>query len=60
MTKTPDNISKKKFMEEFRRYQKGSVTRRHFLNVTGLGAASAVMASARGWISSLGWFSDSC
>lgn len=46
MTKTPDNISKKKFMEEFRRYQKGSVTRRHFLNVTGLGAASAVMAGA--------------
>ena len=46
MTKTPDNISKKKFMEEFRRYQKGSVTRRHFLNVTGLGAASAVLAGA--------------
>lgn len=39
-------ISKKKFMEEFRRYQKGSVTRRHFLGVTGLGAATAVLGSA--------------
>jgi spermidine/putrescine transport system substrate-binding protein len=43
---TKDTISKQKFMEEFRRYQKGSVTRRHFLNVTGLGAAAAVMGSA--------------
>ncbi len=39
-------ISKKKFMEELRRYQKGSVTRRHFLGVTGLGAASAVLGAA--------------
>ena len=29
-------ISKKKFMEELLRYKKGSVTRRHFLGVTGL------------------------
>jgi len=43
---TKDTISKRKFMEEFRRYQKGSVTRRHFLNVTGLGAAAAVMGTA--------------
>ncbi|WP_435138946.1 ABC transporter substrate-binding protein [Pseudopelagicola sp. nBUS_19] len=41
-----DTISKLKFMEELRRYQKGSVTRRHFLSVTGLGAATAVMGSA--------------
>ena len=40
-----DHISKKKFMEELRRYQKGSVTRRHFLGVTGLGAATAVLGS---------------
>ncbi len=40
------SISKQKFMEELRRYQKGSVTRRHFLGVTGLGAATAVMGSA--------------
>jgi spermidine/putrescine transport system substrate-binding protein len=39
-------ISAKKFMKEFRRYQKGSVTRRHFLGVTGLGTAMAVMGAA--------------
>ena len=46
--KIPDNIpiSAKKFMEELRRYEKGSVSRRHFLGVTGLGAATAVMAGA--------------
>ena len=37
-------ISRQKFMEELRRYQKGSVSRRHFLGVTGLGMATAVMA----------------
>ncbi len=46
--KIPDDnpISAKKFMEELRRYEKGSVSRRHFLGVTGLGAATAVMAGA--------------
>jgi spermidine/putrescine transport system substrate-binding protein len=39
-------ISAKKFMEEFRRYQKGSVSRRHFMGVTGLGTAMAVMGAA--------------
>ncbi len=39
-------ISREKFMEELRRYQKGSVTRRHFLGVTGLGTAMAVMGGA--------------
>jgi len=39
-------ITAKKFMEEFRRYQKGSVSRRHFLGVTGLGTAMAVMGAA--------------
>jgi spermidine/putrescine transport system substrate-binding protein len=39
-------ISKRKFMEELRRYQKGSVSRRHFLGVTGLGAATAVLGAA--------------
>ena len=39
-------ITAKKFMEEFRRYQNGSVTRRHFLGVTGLGTAMAVMGAA--------------
>ncbi len=46
MTDKIDHISKQKFMEELRRYQRGSVTRRHFLGVTGLGTASAVLASA--------------
>ncbi|MCR9148570.1 MAG: spermidine/putrescine ABC transporter substrate-binding protein [Rhodobacteraceae bacterium] len=40
------HISKRKFMEELRRYQKGSVTRRHFLGVTGLGTATAVLGAA--------------
>jgi spermidine/putrescine transport system substrate-binding protein len=46
MTKTPDYISQKKFLEELRRYQKGSVSRRHFLGVTGLGLATAVIGGA--------------
>ncbi|MGB8623796.1 MAG: spermidine/putrescine ABC transporter substrate-binding protein [Paracoccaceae bacterium] len=46
MTDESGYISKRKFMEELRRYQKGSVTRRHFLGVTGLGAATAVMGAA--------------
>ncbi len=39
-------ITAKKFMEEFRRYQNGSVSRRHFLGVTGLGTAMAVLGGA--------------
>ena len=39
-------ISREQFMAELRRYQKGSVSRRHFLGVTGLGMATAVMAGA--------------
>lgn len=46
MTKQPDFISARKFLEELRRYQNGSVTRRHFLGVTGLGLATAVLGSA--------------
>ena len=46
MTDKIDHISRQKFMEELRRYQKGSVSRRHFLGVTGLGAASAVLGAA--------------
>ncbi len=41
-----DIITPRKFLEELRRYQKGSVSRRHFLGVTGLGLATAVMSSA--------------
>jgi spermidine/putrescine transport system substrate-binding protein len=39
-------MSRTAFMEELRRYQKGSVTRRHFLGVTGLSTAMAVMGGA--------------
>jgi spermidine/putrescine transport system substrate-binding protein len=39
-------ITREKFMEELRRHEKGSVSRRHFLGVTGLGLATAVMAGA--------------
>ena len=46
MTKQPDYISAAKFLDELRRFQKGSVSRRHFLGVTGLGLATAVMSSA--------------
>lgn len=46
MTKTIDHISKKDFMEKLESYRKGSITRRHFLNVTGLGAAAAVMGAS--------------
>ncbi len=41
-----DTIKPQKFLEELRRYEKGSVTRRHFLGVTGLGLATAVLGSA--------------
>ena len=39
-------LPKKKFLEELMRYKRGSVTRRHFLGVTGLGTASAVLGAA--------------
>jgi len=44
-------------MAELRRYQKGSVSRRHFLAVTGLGVATAALASAmpaRLWAAGIG------
>lgn len=41
-------ISASRFMEEFMRLKRGSVSRRHFLGVTGLGLAAAVMARAPG------------
>jgi spermidine/putrescine transport system substrate-binding protein len=39
-------ITRRHFMEELRRYQKGSVSRRHFLGVTGLGLATVVLGQA--------------
>lgn len=39
-------ITAKSFMDELRRYRNGSVSRRHFLGVTGLGTAMAVLGAA--------------
>lgn len=46
MTRDNSPITRQKFMEELRRYEKGSITRRHFLGATGLGTAMAVMGGA--------------
>ena len=46
MTKDKSIITPRQFVDELRRYQKGSVTRRHFLGVTGLGLATAVLGGA--------------
>lgn len=45
-------ISAKQFMDELMRVKRGSVTRRHFLGVTGLGLAAAIMARQPGVFSS--------
>ena len=49
-SKTDKPISALAFLDELRRYRRGSVTRRHFLGVTGLGAATAVLGSAMPWL----------
>jgi spermidine/putrescine transport system substrate-binding protein len=41
-----DFLSREKFMRELSRYKRGSITRRHFLGVTGLGMATAVLGAA--------------
>ena len=46
MSDRPDYISPQKLMAELMRYRKGSVTRRHFLGVTGLGMATTVLGAA--------------
>ncbi|MCQ4630820.1 polyamine ABC transporter substrate-binding protein [Shinella lacus] len=45
-------ISARDLTEEFMRLKRGSVTRRHFLGVTGLGLAAAVLARQPGLFSS--------
>ncbi|MDT1060895.1 spermidine/putrescine ABC transporter substrate-binding protein [Paracoccus sp. CPCC 101403] len=57
MTRDDRPVSRQEFMAELRRYQKGSVSRRHFLAVTGLGVATAALASAmpaRLWAAGIG------
>lgn len=46
MSRDDTPITRKKFIEELMRYRRGSVSRRHFLGVTGLGLATTVMAAA--------------
>lgn len=44
MTKSEnDRMTQKRFADELMRFKRGSVTRRHFLGVTGLGLATAVL-----------------
>ena len=39
-------ITRKKFMQQLRRYERGSISRRDFLGLTGLGMATTVLAGA--------------
>ncbi len=55
MTDRNDFISRDAFMAELNRYRKGSVSRRHFLGVTGLGAATAVLGTAMPGLRSAAW-----
>lgn len=55
MTDRNDYISRKAFMAELDRYRKGSVSRRHFLGVTGLGLATTVMGSALPGLKGAAW-----
>lgn len=41
-------MNKHEFLRHLRRYQRGSISRRHFLGVTGLGVATTVLATELG------------
>ncbi|WP_347266207.1 spermidine/putrescine ABC transporter substrate-binding protein [Paracoccus sp. (in: a-proteobacteria)] len=41
-----DHVPAKEFLDRLESYRKGSISRRHFLGVTGLGLATSVMAGA--------------
>ena len=43
-------ISAPAFLDELQRYRRGSVSRRHFMGVTGLGTATAIMGAAMPWL----------
>lgn len=55
MTDRNDFISREKFMAELMRFKRGSVSRRHFLGVTGLGLATTVLGSAVPGLRSAAW-----
>jgi len=44
------SISRSAFLGALRRYQKGSISRRHFLGTTGLGLAAATLGTAIPWL----------
>jgi spermidine/putrescine transport system substrate-binding protein len=60
MTKGNDSktITQKEFADELMRYKRGSVTRRHFLGVTGLGLATAVLGRGLGLSNSAAYAGD--
>jgi spermidine/putrescine transport system substrate-binding protein len=51
-------VSADRFMDEFMRLKRGSVTRRHFLGITGLGLATAVMSRFPGALSTPAYAED--
>jgi spermidine/putrescine transport system substrate-binding protein len=60
MTNSSDNktMTQKQFADELMRFRKGSVTRRHFLGVTGLGLAAAVLGGRTGLFGSPAYAED--
>ena len=58
MTHDSKQITQKQFADELMRYKKGSVSRRHFLGVTGLGLATAVLGGRTGLMGSPAYAED--
>jgi spermidine/putrescine transport system substrate-binding protein len=46
MTQQKDHTTAADFLAQLRRFEKGSISRRHFLGITGLGLATAVLGGA--------------
>lgn len=55
MTDHKAPLTRAEFIAELMRYRKGSVTRRHFLGVTGLGAATAALGVAMPGLRGAAW-----
>jgi spermidine/putrescine transport system substrate-binding protein len=60
MTNSSDNktMTQKQFADELMRFKKGSITRRHFLGVTGLGLAASVLGGRTGLLGSPAYAAD--